>query len=259
MRIRGRILPVVIPPATRACFVILIGLGSCASPLADYSGYVAPRPYAIDCGAGWQYAATALKANGFVIGEVRRQATGGVVVGKRGDETMAMAVSCEGDGVHVTPSGLTPYARNGMLIAFERVMQSASAVHPPQGMEVSAELVTSAETGIYFSHALDPSSVAARFRIGNGGERPVRLLTRNITVHAASGSPVSALDTRELQQRAPGLATEIAPRLLPSTVLESGSRAEGFLVFPAGVYEGATIRLIDVETEEAEEFEVAFR
>src|SRR5262249_36881419 len=149
--------------AMRARFVIMLALASCASPLADYSGYVAPRPYAIDCGAGWQHAATALKANGFVIAEVRRETTGGVVVGKRGGETMTMAVSCEADGVHVTPSGLTPFARNGMRIAFERVMEAASVVGPVRGMEVSAELITGPESTIYFSKCLDASSaVAAR-------------------------------------------------------------------------------------------------
>src|SRR6478672_157119 len=54
-----------LPAAMRARLLIVLALSSCASPLADYSGYVAPRPYAIDCGAAWQYAATALKANGF--------------------------------------------------------------------------------------------------------------------------------------------------------------------------------------------------
>ena len=245
--------------AIRSPFALLLGLTSCASPLADYSGYVAPRPYAIDCGAGWQYAAKALKTNGFAISEVRREATGGVVVGRRGDETMAMAVSCEADGVHVTPSGLTPYARNGMLIAFERVTQTASAVRPPQGMEVSAEVIAGAESAIYFSRALDPSSIAARFRIANGGDRPVRLLTQNIRLRTAAGDPVAAVDSRELPRRIPDLAAEIAPRLLVSTVLKTGDRVEGFLIFPAGPYEGAAIRLVDVETDEAEEFEVAFR
>src|SRR4029079_8921247 len=84
-------------------------LAACESPLADYSGYVAPRPYAIDCESSWRYAATALKTNGFVIADVQREAHGGVVIGKRAGETMTMGLSCEADGVHVSPSGLTPY------------------------------------------------------------------------------------------------------------------------------------------------------
>jgi hypothetical protein len=248
----------VAPTATP--LAIMLSLASCAGPLADYSGYVAPRAYEIDCGAGWQYAATALKANGFVIAEVRREASGGVVVGKRDSETMTMAVSCEADGVHVTPSGLTPYARNGMRIAFERVMQTARLVRPPTGMEVSAELITGPESALYFPSGLGGSStVAARFRIANGDSRPVRLLTQNIRLRTASGASQAAIGRDEIQRGFPGLAAEILPRLLASAVLKTGDRAEGFLIFPEDRYEGAVIRLIDVKTEEPEEFDVSFR
>ncbi len=245
--------------AMSARLVIMLALASCASPLADYSGYVAPRAYAIDCEAGWQHAGTALRTNGFVIVEVRREASGGVVVGKRGSETMTMAVSCEADGVHVTPSGLTPFARNGMLIAFERVMETARIERPPMGMEVSAELITGPESALYFSSGLGASStVAVRFRIANGGSRPLRLLTQNIRLRTPSGAWGTALGRDEIQRRLPGLATEILPRLLTSAVLETGKQAEGFLIFPEDRYEGAVIGLIDVETEEPEEFDVTF-
>jgi hypothetical protein len=237
----------------------MLALSSCASPLADYSGYVAPRPYAVDCGAAWQYAATALKSNGFVIAEVRRGTSDGVVVGKRGGETMTMAVSCEADGVHVTPSGLTPFARNGMIIAFQRVMEAASAVQPPQGIEVSAELIAGVESALYFSSGLDASSVvAARFRIANGGSRPMSLFTDRIRLRTATGTAGSALSSGEIQNRIPGAAAEILPRLLRSTILKTGDRAEGFLIFPAGRYESALVQLVDVETREAEEFETTF-
>jgi hypothetical protein len=239
--------------------VIMLALASCVSPLADYSGYVAPRAYAIDCDAGWQYAGTALKANGFVITEVRREGAGGVVVGKRGSETMQTTVSCEADGVHVTPSGLTPYAQNGMRIAFERVMETARIVRPPMGIEVSAELITGPESAFYFPSGLGTSStVAARFRIANGGSRPVRLLTQNIQLRTPAGTYGAAIDSDELQRRLPVLAAEILPRLLTSAVLETGARTEGFLVFPEERYEGAVIRLIDVGTGEPEEFEIIF-
>jgi hypothetical protein len=246
--------------ATTARLVIMLALASCAGPLADYSGYVAPRAYTIDCDSGWQYAVTALKANGFVITEVRREAAGGVVVGKRGSEAMQIAVACEADGVHLTTSGLTPYAQNGMRIAFERVMQTARNVRPPMGIEVSAELITGPESALYFPSGLGASStVAARFRIANGGSRPVRLLTQNIQLGTPSGKWVGAIDPDELQRRLPGLAAEILPRLLASAVLDTGARAEGFLVFPEERYEGAVIRVIDVGTGEPEEFDVTFQ
>jgi hypothetical protein len=181
------------------------------------------------------------------------------VVGKRGAETMTMAVSCEADGVHVTPSGLTPYARNGMRIAFERIMEAASVVRPARGMEVSAELITGPETAIYFSKGLDASStVAARFRIDNGGTRPMSLLTDNIRMRSPSGATGTALGRGEIQHRMPGIAEEILPRLLRSAVLKTGDRAEGFLIFPADRYDGALIQLVDVETQEVEEFETTF-
>ncbi len=238
---------------------LMLALGSCASPLADYSGYVAPRPYAVDCGAGWQHAATALKTNGFVVTEVRREASSGTVVGKRGSETMTIAVSCEGDGVHVTPSGLTPYARNGILIAFERVMETARAVEPPKGIEVRAEVIAAPESALYFSSGLGGFSVtAARFHIANGGSRPMRLPTQNIRLRTSAGASAMPLRREEIQQRLPTLAPEILPKLLASSVLESGARAEGFLIFPQGEYESAVITLVDVETKEPEEFDVSF-
>jgi hypothetical protein len=254
---RARLIPAMI---SRLGFAVMLAVASCESPLADYSGYVAPRPYAIDCDSGWQNAATALKANGFVIAEVRRETPGeGVVVGKRGSETMTIGVSCEADGVHVSPSGLTPFARNGMRIAFERVTESARVVRPPMGMEASAELITAPETALYFRTGLGASStIAARFRIANGGSRAMRLDTQSIRLRTASGASVAAIDPEELQRRAPGLATQIAPRLLTSAVLKTGERAEGFLIFPEDRYEAAVIQLVDVETEEPEEFEVSF-
>jgi hypothetical protein len=239
--------------------VILLAVASCESPLADYSGYVAPRPYAIDCDSAWQHAATALKTNGFVIAEVQRQTPGqGVVVGKRGAETMSIGVSCEADGVHVTPSGLTPFARNGMLIAFERVTESARVVRPPMGLEVSAELISGPESALYFRTSLAGSStVAVRFRIANGGDRAMSLDTRSIRLRTSSGASVAAIDPDGVRQRAAGLASEIAPRLLTSAVLKTGDRIDGFLIFSEDRYEAAMIPLIDVDTKEAEEFEVA--
>ncbi len=247
------------PAAMRARLVIVLALSSCASPLADYSGYVAPRPYAIDCGAAWQYAATALKANGFVIAEVRRDPSGGVVIGKRGPETMSMGLTCEGDGVHVAPSGLTPFARNGMVIAFERVAEAARVVRPPVGVEISAELISGPESALYFPSGLVGSStVAVRFRIGNGSGRILELLTKNIRLRTRSGGSEMPLGSAEIQRRLPTLAPEILPRQLGSAVLESGRRVEGFLIFSDGDYDGAVITLIDVETKEPEEFQVAF-
>jgi hypothetical protein len=238
--------------------VIMLALSSCASPLADYSGYVAPHPYAVDCGAAWQYAATALKTNGFAIAEVRREPTSGVVVGKRGSETMSMAVSCEADGVHVTPSGPTPFARNGLRIAFERVMETARAVQPAQGLEVSAELISGPETSLYFSQGLDASMVAVRFRIANGGTRPMSLLTDKIRMRTGSSATAAPFNSGHIQQRLAGAAAEVLPRLLRSAVLKTGDRADGFLIFPADRYDGALVPLVDVETKEAEEFETTF-
>jgi hypothetical protein len=244
---------------TGGCLVAVLALSSCASPLADYSGYVAPRPYAVECGAAWQYAATALKANAFVVSAVRRDQPGdGVVVGERDGDTMRVAVSCEGDGVHVTPSGMTPFARNGMIIAFERVMETARSVQPPKGIEVSAELIAGVESALYFARGLDASAVAARFRIANGGTRPMSLVTDKIRLRTRSGTAGAALSNADIQHRLPGAAAEILPRLLRSAVLETGDRAEGFLIFPSDRYDSALVPLVDVETQEIEEFETTF-
>jgi len=139
-------------------------------------------------------------------------------------------------------------------------MQTARIVRPPMGMEVSAELITGPESALYFPSGLGASStVVAHFRIANGGSRPVRFLTQNIQLRTPSGKWGGAIDPDELQRRLPGLAAEILPRLLASAVLETGARAEGFLLFPEEHYEGAVIRLIDVGTGEPEEFDVIFQ
>jgi len=246
-RLSARILPILL-------------VASCASPLADYSGYVAPRPYAIDCGKAWLYAAAALKANGFAVADVRREARGGTVVGKRDSEEMSMRLSCEPDGAHVTPGGLTPYAQNGLRIAFERIMQSARAEpRPPTGMEVSVELISGPESALHFSQSLEGTSLTAvRIRVANGEARPVRLVAANIRLRAASRAPAAPLDTDGIRRRIPTLAPEIVPRLLVSSVLQPGQSSEGFLLFPEDRYEGATIPLIDVETRESDEFDVGF-
>ena len=53
-------------------------------------------------------------------------------------------------------------------------------------MEVSAELISGPESAIYFSRGLDASMVAVRFRIANGGTRPMSLLTDKIRLNVPS-------------------------------------------------------------------------
>lgn len=244
---------------TAGVATLLAVLAACASPLADYSGYAAPRAYPISCDAGWQHAGTALKANGFRIDDVQRAAEGGVVVGKRGSETMEMKVSCDSSGLWVTPSGLTPYAENGMRIAFQRVLETSRASRPATGLEVSAELVRGPEGKLYFQSGLSSFAMAAvRLRVANGGMRPVRLLWQGIQLRTASGTLVSPTSAQELRLRFPELAAELLPQLLEPAVLKTGNRAEGFVVVPDASYEGAVIKLIDVETGEAEEFDLIF-
>lgn len=84
------------------------------------------------------------------------------------------------------------------------------------------------------------------------------LLTDKIRLRTASGTAGSALSSGEIQHRLPGAAAEILPRLLRSAVLKTGDRAEGFLIFPADRYDSALVQLVDVETQEVEEFETTF-
>ena len=88
------------------------------------------------------------------------------MVGKRGSETMEMKVSCDSSGLWVTPSSLTPYAENGMRIAFERVLETSRASRPATGLEVSAELVRGPEGKLYFPSGLNSFAMAAvRLRV----------------------------------------------------------------------------------------------
>jgi len=242
-----------------ACLPLLWCL-SCASPLASYSGYATPREYAIPCDQAYLFAAKALKANGYAISEVERGTEAGVVVGVRESAVlrkMRMRLACAASGVSLTPSGETPYAENGMRIAFERVAAvGASAKRVPQQLEVEAELVTDPETKLYFSGSL--GAVALRVRLANGTARSFDVAPSAIRLRAESSAFEGPLARDEVERRFSSVMRAPAPPLLDRARLAPGEFLEGFLIYPSGRYVAAVVQLIDVETSEPEEFETAF-
>jgi hypothetical protein len=242
------------------CFSLLC-LSACVSPLANYSGYAPAREYSIPCDQGYVFAAKALKANGFAISEVERGTGSGVVVGIRESAAvrrMEMRLSCTASGLSLTPSGETPYAENGLRIAFERIAESgATTKRVPQQLEVEAELITDPETKLYFSGPL--AAVALRVRVANGTARPFEINPSTIVLRAESGASEQALARAEIERRFSSVMTAPAPRLFERVRLAPGESVEGFLIYPSGRYVAAVVRLTDVETSEPEEFETAFQ
>lgn len=242
------------------CFPLLY-LSSCASPLASYSGYAPPREYSIACDQAYVFAAKALKANGFVISEVERETAAGVIVGVRESvavRRMEMRLACAASGVSLTPSGETPYAENGLRIAFERIAEtSATTKRVPQQLEVEADLVTDPETKLYFSAPL--GAAALRVRVANGTARSFDVAPSAILLRVESGTFEPPLVRAEVERRFSSAMSAGSPRLLERARLAPGEAVEGFLIYPSAKYVAAVLRLIDVETGEPEEFETALQ
>lgn len=236
-------------------------MAACASPLADYSGYVAPRAYPFACEDAFRYAAKALKANGFAVSRIERGEAGGVIEGEREKGgSMKIALTCDASGVWVTPSGETPFAENGMRIAFERVAEEAQRKAPmPTGLEFEAELIREPETQLYFSTPLAPRGlVALRMRVANGGDRDVDVDPSAARLRTAEGRLAAPVPLEELRTRlAAKDAARLPEMLLPRTRLQQRQSIRGFLFFPAGDYAAALFPLVDTATGEPEEFEAS--
>jgi hypothetical protein len=167
---------------------------------------------------------------------------------------MEMRLACAASGVSLTPSGETPYAENGLRIAFERIAEtSATTKRVPQQLEVEADLVTDPETKLYFSGPL--GAVALRVRVANGTTRSFDVAPSAIRLRAESGTFEQPLGRAEVERR----FSSVMPRLLDRARLAPGESVEGFLIYPSGKYVAAVLQLVDVETGEPEEFETALQ
>ena len=103
--------------------------------------------------------------------------------------------------------------------------------------------------------------VLVRVTVRNGTDRPVVVEPASITLGAPSGETVRALDLGSaVATLGTGAAAErVRARLLTRTRVEPGTLMERFLVFPPGTYREAQVSLEDLETGEAEGFEVPVR
>jgi hypothetical protein len=74
----------------------------------------------------------------------------------------------------------------------------------------------------------------------------------------ASGTQARPLAPADAQKKLGASDPEIAKKLLNPTKLKKGESVVGFVFFPVGAYEGASIALIDDTTSEADDYDVHF-
>lgn len=103
--------------------------------------------------------------------------------------------------------------------------------------------------------------VLVRVAVRNGTDRPIVLEPASIMLLSASGDPVAAFDEARAAAAlgATGPASTVRAGLLARIRIEPGTRVERFLVFPPGTYGEAQVALEDVETGEADGFQVPVR
>jgi hypothetical protein len=100
--------------------------------------------------------------------------------------------------------------------------------------------------------------VLVRVTVRNGTDRPVVIEGSSIALLSPSGDPVAPLDNGALAASlgTGDAASVVRGRLLQPTRVEPGTAVERFLVFPPGQYGEAQVALEDVETGEADGFQV---
>jgi hypothetical protein len=104
-------------------------------------------------------------------------------------------------------------------------------------------------------------AVLVRVTVRNGTDRPVALEGSSIALLAPGGDPVTPLENGALAASLAtgGPADVVRARLLARTRVEPNTAVERFLVFPPGQYAEAQVALEDVETGEADGFQVPVR
>jgi hypothetical protein len=242
--------------ASAGCLSGPLSQGNAANPNLD------AKVYAISCDDGRRYAARTFKARNYRITSVARSGSETTVDARNDAESFSarLTVTCGADGVMVRPSGAGQWKMDGLRFGFYQVADAGDRIWPPpKGPVVKMELYRGPESVIEFPVDLDSIGVAAvRARVINAGERTLRIDPRRIHATSDGGAEVAALAPADAERKLAGIDPDIKSKLLQPTKLKQGESIIGFVFFPTGDYNGASLALIDDQTGEADDYDVSF-
>jgi hypothetical protein len=249
-----------------ALLVAVFATGGCLSgPLSEGNAaqpHLDTKIYSVSCEDGRRYAAQTLKVRTYEITDVQRNASQTTVTGRNTTDkvTSSITVTCQEGGVTVATNGGTQWVKDGLRFGFYQLVETGDRIWPPPtGPVVKMELYQGAESKIEFPTELDSLGlVGVRVKVLNAGERTLRIDPRRLIATAASGAQAHPIAQSEAQQKVGGSDPDIAKKLLGATKLKQGESVVGFVFFPAGSYESASIALIDDKTSEADDYDVHF-
>jgi hypothetical protein len=241
--------------------------GGCLSgPLSQGNAaqtHIERKVFPISCDDGRRYAAKALKTRNYEITSVDRNANQTVVAGKSKTESFnsRIAVQCAGDGVTIEPSSSSQWVIDGLRFTYYQLVDAGDRIWPPPTAPVvKMELYRGPEAKIEFPTELEPLGVVAvRVRVLNAGERTIRIDPRRVRGLGEGGRQVVAMAQADAERKLAGADPDIKSKLLKPVTLKRGEIAVGFVFFPAGSYEGASLALIDDKTGEADEYDASFQ
>jgi hypothetical protein len=249
-----------------ALLVAVWGAGGCLrGPLSEGNAaqpHLDTKIYPVSCDEGRRYAAQTLKARNYEITDVQRNASQTTVTGRNNTDrvTSSITATCQEGGVTVATEGGTQWVKDGLRFGFYQLVEAGDRIWPPPtGPVVKMELYQGAESKIEFPTELDSLGiVGVRVKVLNAGERTLRIDPRRLIATTATGAQARPISPSEAQQKLGGSDPDIAKKLLSATKLKQGESVTGFVFFPAGSYEGASIALIDDKTSEADDYDVHF-
>ena len=146
-----------------------------------------------------------------------------------------------------------------MRVTFSRLVEAGDRIWPPPtSPQVRMELLVGAESKLEFLQQIDSLGlVAVSVRVINGGARTIRVDPRGIRARTAAGASAGALSEKGALERLSAVDPTIEGRILRAAKLRQGEEARGFVFFPTGAYTSAALKMIDDQTNEADEFEVS--
>ena len=251
-----------------------------AAMLILLAGCPAPRRYAVEqpgmpCERGTRLAFEVMQQLGYTVTEAvdATRAAPGRVAGtkRRPDGTIdrgVVRVTCTATGVTFQP------VEGDMIPTFEfsrgfGYSATALAKQPPTeravgggGLQVTIEDIGVPRATLDLGGwPMAGEDVLVRVTVRNGTDRPVVIEGSSIALLGPGGDPVAPLEDGALAASlsAGGAGDTVRARLLERTRVEPGTAVERFLVFPPGQYAEAQVALEDVETGEADGFQVPVR
>jgi hypothetical protein len=244
------------------------------------AGCPAPRRSAVErpgmpCERGTRLAYDTMQQLGYTVTEAveATRAAPGRVLGtkRRPDGTIDHAlvrVTCEANGVVLQPveGNLVPtfeFSRGFGYSAKALAKQPVAERAVESGrLEVTIEAIdVPLATLDLGGWPMASEDVLVRVTVRNGTDRPVVAESSSVQLLASTGEPVEALQGTALaaSMGAGNAAATVRAGLLARTRVEPGTKIQRFLVFPPGRYAEARVALEDVETGEADGFQVPVR